>query len=133
MSTENATTDLNATIASAVQARIEIEVATALSGSDLMAQYVGAALHQEISVKDRNSYRERRTTYLREAIDGAIREATKVALARVLEAESAAIERVVAAEVKRNLPAIAKAAAENMSKAAANTYGMTVEIKYRDS
>ncbi len=133
MSAENAAGDLNATIASAVQARIEMEVATALAGSDLMAQYVGAALHQEIVVKDNNSYRDRKTTYLREAIDGSIRVATKVALAKVLEAEAASIEKAITAEVKRNLPAIAKTAAENMATAAARTHGMTVEIKYRDS
>lgn len=95
--------DLNAVIAGAVQARIETEVATALSGSELMAQYVGAALHQEIDVKDGSSYGKRRTTYLRETIDQAIREATKAAVARVLVEEASTIEAEVAKEIRRRM------------------------------
>ena len=124
----DATTDLNATIASAVQARIETEVAAALSGSDLMAQYVGAALNQPIVVT--RNYRDKKTTYLREAIDNAIREATKATLARVIQEEAPSIEAAIKAELKRNLPAIASGAVEAMGKAAQQTYGMTVELTY---
>jgi hypothetical protein len=127
----NTQEDLNTVIVSAVQARIEAEVATALAGSELMSQFVAAALNQTITV--RRGYRDEQTTYLRNAIDGAIQKATTACLAKVLEAEAPSIEKAVTAELKRNLPMISKAAAENMAKAAQQAYGMTVEVTYRNA
>lgn len=130
MSLENTTGDLNQVIASAVQARIETEVAGALSGSDLMAQYVAAALHQKIKVEDRNSYNKRETTYLRETIDQAIRNATKAAIAKVMVDEAAAIEAQVAAEIRKNVKGIAKQLAGKLAEAAESPYGVNVELRY---
>lgn len=130
MSTENATGDLNQVIASAVQARIETEVASALAGSDLMTQYVAAALHQKIMVKDRNSYRDRETTYMRETIDQAIREATKAAVAKVMAAEAEAIEQQVATELRKNIKGIASQLVGKLADAAESAYGVSVELKY---
>lgn len=124
------TGDLNQVIASAVQARIESEVATALSGSDLMAQYVSAALHQTIEVKERGGYAVRKTTYLRQAIDGAIQEATKSAIATVVAAEAEAIEAAVTAELRKNVKAIGKHLATQLVEKAESPYGVTVELRY---
>lgn len=122
--------DLNQVIASAVQARIESEVAAALSGSELMGQYVAAALSQKITVEDRGSYRKRETTFLRETIDGAIKEATKAAIAKVIAAEAEAIEATVAAEIRKNVKPIAKTLAGKLADAAASPYGVNVELRY---
>jgi hypothetical protein len=122
--------DLNQVIASAVQARIETEVATALSGSELMTQYVSAALHQKIQVEDRGSYRKRETTWLRETIDKAIREATKVAVAKVMQEEAEAIEKHVAAELRKNVKGIASTLVGKIADVADSPYGVTVELRY---
>ncbi len=124
------TGDLNQVIASAVQARIETEVATALAGSDLMTKYVAAALHQPISVRDSGDYRDRKTTYLREAIDNAIRAATKTAIANVVAAEAEAIEKAVAAAIRADIKGIAKSLAGKLVEAAEKPYGVSVALKY---
>lgn len=129
MATE-VTGDLNTVIASAVQARIETEVAAALSGSELMGQYVAAALTQTIEVEDRGSYRKRETTFLRETIDKAIKEATAAAVRRVVAAEAEAIEATVAAEIRKNVKGIAKTLTGKLVERAESPHGISVELKY---
>lgn len=130
MSNENATGDLNNVIASAVQARIETEVATALAGSELMTQYVAAALNQPIEVGDR--FKSRKTTFLRETIDKAIREATKDAVQKAIAAELPAIEAQVTAELRRNVKGIAKTMTDKLGEKVDSAYGVTVKLNYPD-
>jgi deoxyribose-phosphate aldolase len=130
MASDNATGDLNQVISSAVQARIETEVAAALSGSELMSQYVAAALRQKIDVKADGGYRTRETTFLRETIDKAIQSATKAAVAKVIVEEAEAIEAAVATEIRRGVKDIAKRLTTQLAEKAAEAYGVTVELKY---
>jgi hypothetical protein len=130
---ENVSGDLNQVIASAVQARIETEVAAALSGSELMGQYVAAALTQKIQVEDRGTYRKRETTFLRETIDGAIKEATKAAVHKVVAAESEQIERAVETALRKDLKKISVALAGKLAEASQSPYGVTVELRYPGS
>jgi hypothetical protein len=127
---ENVTGDLNQVITSAVQARIESEVAAALSGSELMGQYVAAALTQKIVVEDRGTYRKRETTFLRETIDAAIKAATKAAVQKVIAAEAEAIEAQVAAELRKNVKAIAKTLVGKVAESAESPHGIEVNLKY---
>lgn len=122
------TSDLNQVITSAVQARIEAEVAAALSGSDLMAQYVSAALNQTIEVGDR--YRSTKITYLRHTIDEAIRGATKAAVAKVIAEELPAIEQAVTTELRKNVKVIAKTLTGKVGELAESAYGIKVEMQY---
>lgn len=131
MSIDNTTGDLNQVISSAVQARIETEVASALAGSDLMAQYVAAALHQKIKIEDRyDRYTKRETTFLKETIDGAIRTATKAAVAKVIAEEAEAIEAQVATEIRKNVKVIAGQITKSVVDKAESPYGITVELAY---
>ncbi len=130
MSDVTASGDLNQVIASAVQARIETEVAAALSGSDLMGQYVAAALRQEINVRDAHGYRDRKSTYMREAIDKAIRAATEAAVRKVIAEEAAQIEAEVTKELRRNVKVIAGHLVGKMSEAVESSYGVKVELNY---
>jgi hypothetical protein len=127
---ENVSGDLNQVIASAVQARIETEVATAMAGSELMGQYVAAALHEKIEVKDRDTYRTRTTTYLREAIDGAIKAATLAAVQKVIAEEAPAIEAAVAIELRKNVKGIAKTLVGKVAESTESAYGMNIELRY---
>jgi hypothetical protein len=122
--------DLNQVIASAVQARIETQVAAAFSGSDLMAQYVAAALHQKIEVKDRDRYNTRTTTFLRETIDKAIQEATAAAVRRVIAEESAQIEAEVTKELRKNVKVLAAQLVGQVSESTKAPYGVTVTLNY---
>jgi predicted 2-oxoglutarate/Fe(II)-dependent dioxygenase YbiX len=120
--------DLNSVIASAVQARIETEVASALSGSELMGQYVAAALTQTIRVE--KNYRSRETTYLRETIDAAIQSATKAAVNKVVAESAPEIEKLVATELRKNLKGISAQIVGNLVEKADSPYGISVEVKY---
>ena len=122
------TGDLNQVIASAVQARIETEVAAALSGSELMGQYVAAALTQEITVE--RNYRSRKTTFLKETIDGAVKEATAAAVRKVVAAEAPAIEALVEKEMRKNVKAWASTLVSKIAEKAESPYGLTVELRY---
>lgn len=132
MSETNIAGDLNQVIAGAVQARIESEVAAALSGSDLMSQYVAAALSQTIREEPsgRNNYQRVETTFLRKTIETAICEATKGAVARVIAAELPAIEETVTAELRKNVKEISKTLVGKLADAADSPYGVTVELRY---
>lgn len=131
MSAENATSDLNAVISSAVQARIETEVAAALAGSELMNQYVAAALTQKIQVgDDRDRYKKRETTFLAETIKQAIREATAAAVRKVVADEQEAIEAAVTTELRKNVKSIAKQITSSVVEAAEKPYGVKVEMLY---
>jgi hypothetical protein len=111
-----------------VQARIETEVAAAMSGSELMGQYVAAALLQPIDVQDKN-YNRRKSTYLQETIYSAIQEATKAAVRKVIAEEAPAIEKQVAAELRANVKQIAGTLVGNVVEAAGTSYGVSVELR----
>lgn len=122
---------LDETIAGAVTARIEAEVAAALASSDMIGQYVAAALTQKIKIEDpRDRYSKVETTFLKLTIDKAIQDATKTAVVKVIAAEAEEIERVVAAELRSNVKVIAKALVGNVQDAVEKPYGVNVELRY---
>lgn len=127
MSTNNITTDLNATIASAVNARIEAEVAKALSGDEVIGQYVAAALNQEIEVE--RSYRKTKTTWLKHTLRKAMQDSTKAVIQRVLEEELPLIEEEVRKAVKREAGAIAEGIAKSLAERGGRGYG--IDVKFR--
>lgn len=120
--------DLNAVIANAVNARIEAQVAEALAGDEMIGKYVSAALMQEIEVGV--SYNKRKTTFLKNTLDEAIRAATKEAVMRVLAEETDAIEVAVRRELKASVTAIAAQLVGSVSKAVETPYGISIDLKY---
>ena len=122
--------DLNETIAHAVQARVEAAVAAELSSSDLFAQFVQAALLQPIEVRDPGTYRDRKTTFLRETIAKAVQEATKVAVVKHVESEQETLEKLIATELRKHTKTIAKNLAEDAVEHAKSTYGIKVSMRY---
>lgn len=124
------TQDLNATIASAVQARIEAEVAAAMSGSEMIGQYVTAALNQPIEVSVNGSrYDTEKTTWLRHTIDTAMREATKVAVERLIAERAPQLEEAVRAALEEKTGMFAAQLVENLGERVANGYSVSVELK----
>ncbi|MBF6416920.1 hypothetical protein [Nocardia cyriacigeorgica] len=126
--------DLNQVIVAAVQARIEAEVAAALSGDEVIGKYVAAALNQPIEV-GRNSWDRRQTTFLRNVIDEALRAATKNAVQQAIAEEREAIERAVRAELRDRVDALAVQLVGSAVESVENPYGIKVELQYpkRDS
>ena len=120
-------TDLTATIAAAVNARIEAAVAAALASDEVLAQYVAAALNQPIEV-DRNNPRLK-TTYLHHMLRQAIQAATKAAAERVLAEDHELIEEEVRNALRRNVSAIAAGIAGSLASHAAKGYGVQVSVR----
>jgi coenzyme F420-reducing hydrogenase delta subunit len=124
------TKDLNDVITSAVQARVEAEVAAALSGTDVVKEMVVGILQRKIEVKDGGGYRTRETTVIAEMIDKAMLTATREAIGRVIAEEADAIEAAVAAELRRNVKAVARTLAGQLQETARSSHGLSVELKY---
>lgn len=120
--------DLNATIASAINAKIEGAVLAALSGDDVFGRYVTAALQQQVEPKDRYSNRTR-VTFLQRVVEDAIQEATKAAVARLLVEEAPLIEEELRKAFKRSAGTMAEGIVSSLSANAAKGYGVTVELR----
>jgi Mrp family chromosome partitioning ATPase len=126
-------TDLNTVIVAAVNARVEAAVLEALSGDQFLAQYVAAALNQQIEVKERAGYyndRTVKTTFLKNAITEAVKGATQAAVKRVLAEDADALEEAVRKELRKQAPTIAKQLVGTVAEAAEKPYGVTVGLKF---
>jgi hypothetical protein len=120
--------DINTVIASAVQARIEAQVAAALADSDSFTMFVTGALQQEITVRE--NFRDRKTTFLAEQVREAVREATKLALKKALDDEVPKLEALVKKALKANVDQIATGLVGNLVDRAGSPYGITVQVNY---
>lgn len=116
------TGDLNATISSAVNARIEASVLAALSGDEVIGQYVAAALTQEIK---KNSFDRKGTPFLSLVVAKAIQDATRSAVEELVAAERPQIVDEVKKALRRNLPAVADRLVDGMHMA---RYSVTVNV-----
>lgn len=122
----NIETDLNATIASAVNARIEAEVMAALSGDEIIGRLVTAALQQKVGEE---RYGRKQTTFLASVLNAAIKDATKAAVARLIEEERPLIEDEIRKALRRNVKTMADAIVGNLAEQASSAYGVSVELR----
>lgn len=128
MSANDLTGDLNATITSAVNARIEAAVAEAFASDEFMGRYVTAALQQQIEVRGEYSYDRKKVPFLSHVLSESIRDATKVAVQKWLHQNATMIESEVATALRRETKNIAAALAKSLLDAADKTYGVDVKI-----
>ena len=137
---DNLAEDLNATIASAVNARIEAQVAEAMSGDAVLGQYVQSALRQTVEVNKRDGgygkerdggYGKERVTFLSATLGEAIRAATKAAVAAYFAQHADDLEAEVAKALRRNSKDIAVTLIESLTTAAAKPYGVNVAMSLK--
>ena len=100
--------DINATIATAVNARIEAEVFQALAGDEVIGKYVTAALQAPVEVNDRSGYGKDKKPYMTVVLSKAIQNATKDACTRLILEEMPAIEAEIRKSLQRNINLIAE-------------------------
>ena len=120
--------DLNQTITSAVQARIEAEVMKALSGDEAIGAFVAAALNQNVEFKDSRSYNTVREPFLRNVLRKAIQAATVEATQRLIAEELPTIEDDIREALRRDVKRIAETLTNSLAEAAAKTYGVKVDL-----
>jgi hypothetical protein len=122
--------DLNETIRSAVNARVEAEVTKALAGDEVIGALVTAALQQTVEVPARGGgYGKEKVPFMTQVVRKAIQGATQAAVAKVIEQEAPLIEEEVRKAFKRNAGAMAEGMVASLSERAASNYGVTVELK----
>lgn len=132
MGNETTISELDQTIAHAVNARVEAEVLKALSGDEVIGRLVVNALQQEVEVSKQGGYGKVKVPFLKATIDKAIREAAKTAIAAVIEEEIVVIEEEVRKAVRRDARAIAEKFVEGMVDATSKGYRFRIEIPGRD-
>ena len=125
--TDSLTTDLNATIANAVNARIEGQVLAALADSDVMGRMVTAALQKKVNT---GAYRNNETTYLQSLIGKAIEEKTAEVVAADLETIRPLIETQVRAALRKSVGVLADSLVEGFVQAAAGSYP-SISVTYK--
>lgn len=125
--TDSLTTDLNATIANAVNARIEAQVLAALADSDVMGRMVTAALQKKVNT---GAYRNNETTYLQSLIGKAIEEKTAEVVAADLETLRPLIETQVRAALRKSVGVLADSLVEGFVQAAAGSYP-SISVTYK--
>lgn len=112
--------DLNATIASAVQARVEAQVAEAMLRDDTFTTFVSAALQQPITVKD--GYKDRKTTFLRHTLEGAIESRTKALVSEVIAEQDEQIKNEVRKALRKSIGVISDSLVDGFVANAASRY-----------
>lgn len=127
----NIEADLNATIANAVNARIESEVFAALAGDEVIGRYVSNALRRPVEVPKDGGYGKERVPFLSHLLEQAFREATKAAVNKVLAEEQPLIEEEVRKAVKRNAGSIAEQLSASLAEQASRGYGVSIDVKLR--
>lgn len=96
--------DLNSVITSAVNARVEAAVASALAGDEVIGRYVTAALQRPVEVPNGTGFGKERKPFLSHVIEQAVRDATKVAVQKFITDEAATFEDEVRKHVRRAAP-----------------------------
>lgn len=121
--------DLDATIANAVNARVEAAVAAALSGDDFMGKYVTAALRQTVEVPSANGYGKDRVTLLHKVVSQSVAAAVEAAIKRHIQEDTDALERVVVDELRKQRALIARRLVDSLTDAADKAYGIKVSLQ----
>ena len=134
MSNTEPENSIDATITAAVNARVEAEVARALSGDEVLGRYVTAALQQTVEVNT-GDYRKQKVPFLSKVLHDAIQAATKRAVAAWLEDadERARLETAVVTALRSSRDEIASNLVDQVVAAADKPYGVTVELKFPNS
>ena len=130
--TNNLESDLNATIAAAVNARIEAQVAEAMAGDEMLGRYVQSALRQTVEVNKRDgSYGKERVSFLSATLGEAIQQATKRAVAAYFEQSADALEAEVAKALRSNSKDIAATLVASLAEKANKAYGVNVAMSLK--
>lgn len=125
--TTNLNQDLNTTIAAAVSARVEAEVARALSGDEIVGKYIAAALNQVIQI-DRYDSRSK-VTFLHQALRTAFQDMTKAAIAKVLADDAPLIEDEIRKAIRRSSSDLANSIVGNLVQLTSKGYGIQVTLR----
>lgn len=125
----NTSASIDASIAAAVEAKIHAQVFEALAGDETLSRYVVAALQQPIEVRDSGTYRDRKTTWLAEALQKAIREAAQLAVAEAVEAEKEALRKEVAKAIRAQASDLAGTMVDSLAEAVKSGWRVNVAFE----
>ena len=119
--------DLNTTITSAINARIEAEVTAALSGDAVIGQFVAAALAQEVGETGYGRDRKK-ITFMHRTVAKTIQEVTASLVLEVIEAERETIEREIRKSLRSYIPNMAAGMVDSLAHQAKHaSYRISVQ------
>lgn len=130
MDKNNLPMDINATIANAINARLEAELLAALSGDETIAAFITAALQEPVH-KENDGYSREKEPYIHHVLRLALQEAAKSVVARFIEEEVASIEDQVRKTLRRHVNQIAETLTKNLVEVAGKPYGVSVELNLK--
>jgi len=112
--------DINQIIVSAVNARVEAEVAAALTNADAMKTFVEAALHEKVKSSDR--YGADDITLVTKLVRGTVVEQTKKVVAEEVQAQEAEIRAHVRQAVQASVGVIADSLVDGFMQSVTGKY-----------
>lgn len=119
--------DLNSVVTSAVNARVEAQVAEALSGGEYMKQFVNAALHTMVKS---NNYGEKDKPLVSFVLEKAIQEQAKQVVNEEIEALKPAIREEVRVALEKSVGVIADSLVDGFVANASGRYP-SIEVNFR--
>lgn len=124
------TDDLNDIITSAVQARIEAQIASAFSADETFEKFVIAALQQTVEVPGNDRYNKVKVPFLMHLLQEAVRGAAKQAVTDYMTNHTRELAAAVERELANSTTDIAKQMVQQVSKKANESYGVHVELRW---
>lgn len=119
--------DLNQTITSAVNARIEAQVLAAMSGDEVLGQMVASALNQPVKVT-KDSFSRDTEPYVTHLLRQVIQDATHLAVTRLVAEERDMIEEEIRKALRRDVKRISESLTNSLVDAADRGYGIKVDL-----
>lgn len=119
--------DLNQTIATAVQARVEAEVLKALSGDEMFASLVAASMNALVEVPD-GAYSKKRITFMEHVLQKTIQKATQAAVQAVVDEQQDRLKEMVRKGLCSKIDAIATTLVDKVVENSKSPYGWDIKV-----
>lgn len=117
--------DLDDTITSAVNARVEASVIEALASNDVIATYVSAALNRETS----DRFGGEKKTFLTKLLGNTVEEMTKKVVAEEIQKQEDTIREEVAKALKKSIGVVADSLVSGFVENTKGSYP-SIEVKF---
>lgn len=123
-------TDLNKIITSAVQARVEAQIAAAFTADGTFETFVIAALQQEVEIPKRGGYGNVRVPFLNHLLQSAVRSAAELAVKKYINEHTEDLAAAVERQLVDRTDHIAKQMVGRLVEKANDAYGISVTMRW---
>lgn len=118
---------IDTAIGASVKAKIEAEVLKALSGDDVFATFISAALNQQVEIKT-DRYRSEKVPFITSVLRKAIQDSVKNGVAELITEMQPELHAEIKKALRRNMDGIADSLTKSLTAAAERGYGFKVDL-----